>query len=278
MSTTRCRPPTKARSEIPVAGGKAQTPPKLLHCPNTKCGKEIAGEARETAFCPKCQQGLDEVEVLSAYRGPGRGLVALTNEERTKIEALRMKKGIEVLRSLTNWSPSTAEIDGVYQLVPKKGSELAFSCFLQTTQSGPFVYQAAMCRVEERGMTLSHESMVVIKLDNDGMTLLLHPLLAEDEVQRIEVGGVEVPTDLQEAMDQQIASAYSGRRQPLPSRTPADHALRSTLAAKREGKQYIIEDPVQLSRQQQAAAAQLNERLTPAKPKKASKKKAETAS
>jgi non-homologous end joining protein Ku len=269
----RVRAPAKAKSEVPVAGGKAQTP-KRLHCPNGKCGKEIAGQAIERPFCKKCNQCVGEGEVVSAYKVDG-ALVVLSNEELEAIRKLRLERGIEILDARRDWTPSWARIDDVYQLVPDKGSELAFCAFVRATQQTGYTYSAAVCTKDEKvELTLCFEYMAVIMLDTDSQTLLMVTLHAERDVKRINVPELDVAKDLLHGMMQ----LQHGFHKPfdasqVSSLTPAAEALRAALEAKRTGGEFVIPPPRQISREMVAVVAQMRQ-VIEAATKKAPKEKA----
>jgi non-homologous end joining protein Ku len=269
----RVRAPAKAKSEVPVAGGKAQTP-KRQHCPNDKCGKEIVGQALERPFCKKCNQCVGEGEVVSAYKVDG-ALVVLSNEELEAIRKLRLERGIEILDARRDWTPSWARIDDVYQLVPDKGSELAFWAFVRATQQTGYTYNAAVCTKDEKvEMTLCFEYMAVIMLDTDHQTLLMVMLHAERDVKRISVPELDVAKDLLQGMVQ----LQHGFNRPfdasqVPSLTPAAEALHAALEAKRTGGEFVIPPPRQISREMVAVVAQMRQ-VIEAATKKAPKEKA----
>lgn len=270
-----CKPPTKGRSPVPAAGGKALMPQRLIHCPNARCGKEIEGEVIETPFCTTCGIGVDVASIQPAHRGAGgRGLVLLSADQRAKLESLRMPRGIRVLQATRDMPISAALFSSVYQIVPNKGSEAAFEIFVRTAQQTGyrFIASARLKSDPQDTPTFNFEHMAVIRLDNDRRTVLMVTLHPERYIERVAVPPVNVPDALLNDMTQIMHGLNRPFGSPQTvSETPASASLVSAMSATREKRTYEVPSKQQVGTELAAVANRMKAALDEMKSSSAEK-------
>lgn len=170
-----------------VAGTPAPAPIKQRYCTNQRCGKQVEGKVESVPFCTKCRAVVTTDKVEDAYQYGG-GLFRISAEQFASLKALRLVRGIHVMRALNaDQQPSLRYVRGTLQLRPgNKDSDVrAFNDMCQSAIKQRLSFAAfSVLKDEQAHQTFAHENGALIQFEvKDGQIyVFLVQLYGEHEL------------------------------------------------------------------------------------------------
>lgn len=247
-----------------VLGTPAPSPTKTQHCTNQECGKKIVGKVNTLYFCPACKQVKADDKIEDAYHYGG-GLVRISKEERAALLALKLNRGIHVVRVLNHQQmPSLRYVRKTYELRP--GDEpydaISFNLMRDAARKQGFSFAAyAVMKDEQAHLTFTHEYGALVLFEEDGSVLLVQ-LYADHEVHTTPAEGIALPDNLRldtARLQQALVDPISVIPWHEITGTPGGRALPRLLEAKQSGAAYTVPAAKAIKHDVETQAAKLRD-------------------